>query len=73
MLKKDLTKKNEELQTQLNKEQGRPVGHTIQNCTISMDSNEENIAIANAVKEGMKALQAISQQNKYGIYLDGKD
>lgn len=71
MLKKDLIKQNEELKLQIFNLESRPAGHTVQNCTIDMDSSKENIAIAEAVKEGMKALQDIASQNKYGIYFNG--
>ncbi len=65
MLKKYLIKQNEDLKALLESGQG----HTITNCTIDMGDNEGGLMIAEAVKEGMKALQAITAQNKYGIYL----
>lgn len=67
--KKVLEKELAALKIQLDKEQSRPIGHTISNCNIT-NSDEAKVAIAEAVKEGMKALQSLDGDS-YGIYLAG--
>jgi hypothetical protein len=61
------------LKRQLAEEQGRPTGHTISNCHIDMSAPDPTkVAIAEAVREGMKALQGLGGDS-YGIYLPSKD
>jgi len=70
MLKKDLIEKVKDLESMLEVEQSRPTGasyNTISDVHIDMGNDETGLAIAEAVKEGMKALQSITSQNKYGI------
>ena len=69
--KKDLEQEVKELKKSLEVEQSRPTGHTITGCHI--EAGKDKIAIANAVAEGMKALQMISEGDSYGIYLEGND
>lgn len=74
MLKKDFAKKVKLLEQLLQKEQERSTGHTITNCNIDMTKPDQTkIAIAEAIKEGMKALQILGsiEGNNYGIYLAG--
>jgi len=67
--KADFEKTIKELQKQLETEQARTPRHTISDCHINMaNPDETKIAIATAVKEGMKALQSLGGNN-YGIYL----
>lgn len=73
MLKKDLIKEIEQLKSVLKAEQSRSTGHTVQNCNINMDCSDEVVAVAEAVEEGMKALQAISKQIKSAVYFEGTD
>lgn len=71
--KKELESKLKELQAQLSREQERPTGHTISNCNIDMTKPDATkIAVAEAVKEGMKALQKLGGDS-YGIYLSGNE
>jgi hypothetical protein len=66
--KADLQKKVEELENELAAERNRPTGHRIENCNIDMNRPDETkLAVAQAVKEGMKALQSLGGDS-YGIY-----
>jgi hypothetical protein len=65
--KKELEQKIKVLEDVLEGEQSRPTGHTISDCHIEM-KDDTKIAIAEAVKEGMKALQSLDGKS-YGIYL----
>lgn len=69
MLKKDLIKKVEQLEQDLAKAESNR-GTVISDCHIDMSRDEESLMIAEAVKEGMKALQSISLKTSYGIKLD---
>jgi len=70
MTKAELEKQIEELKNELDKEKLRPQYH-IEGCHIDMSKvDEKAIAIANAVEEGMKALQSISNADSYGIYIN---
>ena len=71
MLKKDLIKKIEALESQLDVEQSRPTGSVITDCHIDMGDSTHIVAVAEAVKAGMEALKSATSQNKYGIYIDG--
>ncbi len=67
--KAELEKKVKKLEAQLLKEESRPTGHHVENCHIEM-CDKPKIAIAEAVKEGMKALQSLDGDS-YGIYIEG--
>ena len=67
--KKDLENELVILREQLEKEQSRPTGSTISNCNIT-NTDDAKVAIADAVKEGMKALQSLDGDS-YGIYING--
>lgn len=71
MTKSELEQKLKEVTEQLETERNRPTGHKLEQCSIDMSSPDETkIAIANAVNEGMKALQGLGG-NSYGIYFEG--
>lgn len=67
--KKELEQEIKNLKEKLEKEESRPTGHTVTNCHIDM-KDDAKIAIAEAVKEGMKALQSLDGDS-YGIYFEG--
>lgn len=69
--KKDLENELAVLREQLEKEQSRPTGATISNCNIT-NTDDAKVAIADAVKEGMKALQSLDGDS-YGIYINGNN
>jgi hypothetical protein len=66
--KKELEQQIEDLTSRLEEELNRPTGHTMNNCNIEM-KNDAKVAIAEAVKEGMKALQSLDGES-YGIYFE---
>lgn len=60
MTKKELEQKVAELQKALEEEKQRPTGHSVTGCSFDMSNPDQTkIAIAEAVKEGMKALQSL--------------
>lgn len=67
--KPELEETVKRLEDLLEVEQHRPTGHIISGCTIDLSKPDETkIAVANAVEEGMKALQSLGGDN-YGIYM----
>lgn len=71
--KAELEIENTLLREQLLTEQLIGKGHSITGCHIDMSEDrtmETDIAIARAVEEGMKALQQIKLQPKYGMYFE---
>ena len=67
--KKQLEDEIAVLKAQLETEQDRPAGHSISHCHIDMTKPDATkVAIAEAVAEGMKALQSLGGDS-YGIYL----
>lgn len=69
--KLDLENEIDELKASLELERMRPTGHALNNCHIDMTKPDETkLAIAKAVKEGMKALQSLGGES-YGIYFEG--
>ena len=57
------------LQDQIDREQNRSL-ISVSECSINMaEPDKTKIAIAEAVREGMKALQSLGG-NSYGIYID---
>jgi hypothetical protein len=71
--KADLEARISELEEALNNELSRPTGHKIDNCNIDMSAPDSTkIAIAEAVGEGMKALQQLGvKSEQYGMYFAG--
>ena len=69
--KNQLEKQIEDLTASLEKESSRPTGLTIQNRNIEM-KNDAKEAVAEAVKEGMLALQSLDG-GSHGIYFSGKE
>jgi len=47
-------------------------GVSVSNCHIECGDSPEVQAIANAVAEGMKALQGIAERHTYGMYFGQK-
>ncbi len=71
--KAELEKQIEDLKKVIKKEESRPTGHTISNCAIDMSKPDEaKLAVANAVAEGMKALQSLGGDS-YGLYFEAND
>ena len=67
--KADLEETVKSLEALLETERQRPTGHIISGCTIDLSKPDETkIAVANAVEEGMKALQSLGGDS-YGIYM----
>ena len=68
--KKTLEETIKTLTEALEVERERPTGHIISNNHFDMgDTVETKLAVAEAVKEGMKALNSLGGDN-YGIYME---
>lgn len=58
-----------ELEKELKREKSLPKGLTVSQCSIDMTKPDTTkLAIANAVAEGMKALQSLGGDS-YGLYV----
>jgi len=69
--KKQLEQKIKDLEVTLEEHRKLGKGCNISDVSVDMNRNETSIAIANAVEEGMRALQRIGDSNSYGIYIEG--
>lgn len=58
------------LREQLAAERSRPTGHRFEDVHIDMSKPDEvGLAIANAVREGMTALQNLRSEKSIGLYV----
>jgi len=72
MLKSELEEKIKTLESELELEKQKPTGLNISHCNVDM-TNKLGIEVAEAVKEGMIALQNIAATPSYGFYFENQN